>query len=214
VPRAPPRLATTGASSGKKTDHAKTIASEAGLSQQKLAKLLGVAGITIQKIEQGRLALSPELAQKAQDELGVSAAWLLNNDPKITPVNFRGGSWAKPWYEYTQTLRLVSNFALDQTADTFTAWQVAEINARIDSLLTASKGTPKQGILLHRLRESLNELAEQFPTDEAVLAEHAPGIAKLRAAFKHVSGEITQEETRRLWGDKKAGGPSAEKEKS
>jgi transcriptional regulator with XRE-family HTH domain len=187
---------------------------EAGLSQKELAKLLGVAGITIQKIEQGRLALSLELAEKAQNELGVSAAWLLNNDPKIDPVTFRGGSWGKIVYEYTQALRLERDFALDQSANAFTAWQIAELSARIAGLLTGSKGTPRQGILLHRLRQSLSELAEQFPADEAVLAQHAPRIAKLKAVFKHASGEITEEETRRLWGDKKPLAPSGEKEKS
>lgn len=181
---------------------------EAGLSQKELAKLLGVAGITVQKIEQGKLKLSEELAQKVQNELDVSAAWLLANDPKMPPVTFRGGSWAKIWYEYTQALRLDRNFALDESADAFTAWQIEELSAKIASLLRASKGTPKQGILLHRLRQSLSELAEQFPTDEAVLAQHAPRIAKLRGAFKHVSGEITKGETLRLWGDRKDGGPS------
>src|SRR5258708_3282367 len=74
----------------------------AGLSQKGLAKLLGVAAISVQKIEQGRLAVSEERARKAEAELGVSAGWLLANDPKTRPVTPRGGRWTKALHEFTQ----------------------------------------------------------------------------------------------------------------
>ncbi len=57
-----------------------------GLSQPGLAKILGVAHVTVQRIEQGRLALSEDLARRAEEELGVSASYLLANDLQEEPV--------------------------------------------------------------------------------------------------------------------------------
>ena len=70
-----------------------------GLTQRELGELLGVAMITIQRIEQGSLALSEDLATKAERELNVSAAWLLANDSKQPAVARSGlGLWTKlPW---------------------------------------------------------------------------------------------------------------------
>src|ERR1700756_324956 len=73
-----------------------------GLSQAEFAKILDVAGSTIQKVEQGTLALSEELAVKAQKAFDVSASWLLANDPTQSAVTPRGSPWDKFYYELTK----------------------------------------------------------------------------------------------------------------
>src|SRR6516164_9489950 len=73
-----------------------------GLSQGEFAKLLGCSLSTVQRIEQNTLALSEELAAKAQKILDVSARWMLANDPEQMAVTPRGNLWTKDFYELTQ----------------------------------------------------------------------------------------------------------------
>src|ERR1700730_13890862 len=73
-----------------------------GLTQPQLAKLLGVAGISLQRVEQGTLRMSEEMAAKAEKQLDVSGAYLLANDPTQAPVTPRGGLWNVEHYEFSQ----------------------------------------------------------------------------------------------------------------
>jgi transcriptional regulator with XRE-family HTH domain len=73
-----------------------------GLTQKEAAKLLGVATITINRICQGTLALSEELATKMEQELDVAATWILANDDQAPIVTPRGGLWSKELYEFAQ----------------------------------------------------------------------------------------------------------------
>ena len=76
-----------------------------GLTQPQLAKLLEVAPISIARIELGTLGLSEELAKKIQDQLDVSAEWLLGNNSSIPPLSPRSGYWTKDLYEFRQGSR-------------------------------------------------------------------------------------------------------------
>jgi transcriptional regulator with XRE-family HTH domain len=186
-----------------------------GLSQPGLAKILAVAHVTVQRIEQGRLALSEDLARRAEEELGVSASYLLANDLQEEPVTPKGGRWTTDMYEFAQGsrgtaveempsgkrryhVRADSGF-MPKTADSLVAWRVADFSANIDAMFQATKGTPRQGILLHRLNKAITSLAEDFPHDETTLAKHAPKIKKLKAAYDKISRRIGQEESDRIW---------------
>jgi transcriptional regulator with XRE-family HTH domain len=187
----------------------------AGLSQKELAKLLGCAGITVQKIEQGKLGLSEDLATKAQTELDISAAWLLANNPQIPAITPRRGTWSRDLYEFAQGGRFFAlervkgkkrfhvntNIAPDEAADEFTAWRAAEYCAEIHAMLARAKKSPRQGILLHRLRRALDQLTEDFPPDQATLEAHAPRIARLHSAFRAKSKQIFEAEEERIWAD-------------
>jgi transcriptional regulator with XRE-family HTH domain len=185
-----------------------------GLPQPGLAKILGVAGVTVQRIEQGTLELSEDLARRAEEELGVSAAYLLANDPQEEPVTPKGGRWTTDMYEFSQGSR--SNAveempsgnkrfhvrAIDTVpgaADTFIAWRTADYCAKIEGMLQATKGLPRQGILLHRLNKAMSALLESFPPDEATLAKHAPKVRKLKAAHDEIAQRLMQEESARIW---------------
>src|SRR5258707_8788743 len=118
-----------------------------GLSQPGLAKILRVAHVTVQRIEQGRLALSEELAGRTEEELGVSASYLLANDPQEEPVTPKGGRWTTDMYEFAQGSRSVAleempsgekhlhispqGSVIPETADSFIAWRVADYTAKI-----------------------------------------------------------------------------------
>ena len=186
-----------------------------GLSQPGLAKIFGVAHVTVQRIEQGRLSLSEDLARRAEEELGVSAAYLLANDPEEEPVTPKGGRWTTDMYEFAQGSRSTAveempsgkkryhvragSGSLPETADSLVAWRVADFSAKIDAMLQATKGPPRQGILLHRLNKAITALSEDFPHDETTLERHAPKIKKLKAAYDEISRRIGQEESDRIW---------------
>jgi transcriptional regulator with XRE-family HTH domain len=188
---------------------------ECQLNQPQLGKLLGVAPITVQKIEQGRLGLSEDLAGKAESELDVAAAWLLANDPKTPPVTPRGGKWSKDFFEFAQgsrffllekgkrgnRYRINTGLAPEGAANEFTAYLAADYSAQIHAMLEGCKASPRQGVLVHRLKQMLESLAEDFRPDKATLNQYAPKIAKLEKAFDRKSKQIAQEETERLWAD-------------
>src|SRR5580704_2415053 len=87
---------------------------QCGLSQAELAKILargrkkGLAAVTVQRIEQGTLELSEDLARRAEEELGVSAAYLLANDLQEEPVTPKGGRWTTNLYEFAQGIQGVA----------------------------------------------------------------------------------------------------------
>jgi transcriptional regulator with XRE-family HTH domain len=188
---------------------------ECGLSQPELAKILGCAAITVQKIEQGKLGLSEELAQKIEDQFDVSARWLLANDPKETAITKRGGLWSKELYEFAQGARSFVTEAtpsggrrfrpktgpqpLAVAKDEFIAWKLADYCANIDAMLAATKGSPRQGILVHRLNTAVKSLLEDFRPDQSTLAAHQPRLQKLRSEYDKVTLRVANEEHDRIW---------------
>ena len=194
---------------------------QAGLSQSELAKILGCAAVTVQKIEQGNLGLSEELATKAEEEIGVAAAWLLANDPKQPAVTPRGGLWTFDHYEFAQGARVVmteeksdggKSFRFKRKADltlplgdeedavnAFIALKTAEAASLIRAMLEGSKRLPRQGILVHRLRKALKALHEDFKPDKATLEKDKPEIEKLRKRYEKMCRRISQEFSHKLW---------------
>ena len=78
-----------------------TVREKLGLTQAQLGAVLDCSGITVQRIEQGTLRMSEDLALKAQEKIDISAAWLLSNDRSQLPVTPRGNLWSKDFYELT-----------------------------------------------------------------------------------------------------------------
>ena len=183
----------------------------AGLSQAELAKILGCAAVTVQRIEQGKLGLSEDLAVRAQKELGVSAAWLLANDPAQLAISPIGGLWAKDIYEATQGARLKNKQQIRhalQEADKaraeneFISLKAAEAGTLIHAMSEGTKGLPKQGILLHRLNKMLESLKEDFPPDKRKLEElRRLEIEKARDEHDLTVYRLTEGENERLWGN-------------
>jgi transcriptional regulator with XRE-family HTH domain len=194
---------------------------EAGLSQSELAKILGCAAVTVQKIEQGNLGLSEELATKIEEEIGVSAAWLLANDSEQPAVSPRGGFWTVNHYEYAQGARMTmaeekldgrKTFRFKKKADrtlpvgdeedavnAFTVLKTAEAASLIRAMLEGSKGLPRQGILVHRLRKALKALHEDFKPDKATLEKDKPEIEKLRTRYEKIARRISEQFSHDLW---------------
>jgi transcriptional regulator with XRE-family HTH domain len=185
----------------------------AGLSQSELAELLGCAAVTVQRIEQGKLALSEDLAGKAQESLDISAAWLLANNPTELPVTPRNDLWTKDYYELTQGTPPGHSYKIhhevpaadgETLVNKFTALKLAEASARIQTMLERTKGLPKQGILLHRLNKALDALEEDFNPGKIPLEKLQPEIKKARKAFDETLKRNSDREAERIWRDRPA----------
>lgn len=178
---------------------------ECRLSQKQLAKLLQYAPITIQQIEQGILALSEGLAFKAQKQLGISAAWLLENDILVPPVTPHRTTWTPAHYELAQARQ--TDLSIDPDADSFeemVAWRTALISTKIQAMLVGSKGLSRYGILAFRLNRMLNELEKAFPPDPATLQAQEKRNAQLYAAFLDKLSESSRAEAEEIWGPAEA----------
>jgi transcriptional regulator with XRE-family HTH domain len=156
---------------------------EVGLSQVELADLLGCSTATVQRIEQGTLALSEELALKVQEALDISAAWLLANDPARSPITPGGGLWNRFNYEFARAsqpkfepvdyclrneLERENEAKKEGLSEDLAA---SRIYAMYRAMLKKARGSPKRTILTFRVEKAFQELKKDFPPDEANFEE-------------------------------------------
>jgi hypothetical protein len=159
---------------------------------------------------------------RVQEELNVSAAWLLANDPLRPAVTPRGGQWTKDIYEFTQGSRSVATekkpdgktrflYRTDGlppgdseiAANALIALKKAKTIAVIDALFEGTKRLPQQGILFHRLDKMLQTFQEDFNWDEATLKKHQPEIEKANEAYDKIRKDISDRFYKQLWRNEK-----------
>lgn len=75
-----------------------------GLTQKEMADLVKRSVVTIQKIELGKLNLSPELAADIHHLTGVDAGWLAKNDVSAPIVTAKGKPYTKQNFENVQAV--------------------------------------------------------------------------------------------------------------
>jgi transcriptional regulator with XRE-family HTH domain len=145
----------------------------AGLTQRELAEIVGCAGITIQSVELGKLALSRRLAERISLHTGVDVGWLLAGDYKAPPVCLRdpGRLFTKKVYE---TQRADIEGSRTDPGDLVQACKVWETTSRLlaRSLLRAYREN-KLIYYYYKLREFREDFEAEFPLapelqDEAV----------------------------------------------
>lgn len=185
------------------------------LNQDEMAKILGVAKITVARIESGSLKLSEKLANKVQAEFDVSAAWLLANDHLAPILTERDTLWDSKHFEFTQGWRsdlleqerdgttsvtYKEERALIQgDEDQFVRWKMAEYMAQIHAMLDATQGQPRRGILIHRLNKMISELRKDFKVSSTTLDSYGPQISQLRKRFMQTLKEKSKAEESALW---------------
>jgi transcriptional regulator with XRE-family HTH domain len=72
------------------------------LRQKEFAALIGVATVTVQKIEIGKRKLTSDLAKRIEEQTGVQGKWLLAGDHMTVPSNCGGVPYRKLDYEKAQ----------------------------------------------------------------------------------------------------------------
>jgi DNA-binding XRE family transcriptional regulator len=190
-----------------------------GLTQGELAEMIGVAKISIARVEGGSLPLSAKLATKIGAELDISPDWLKQNDLRQPPITPRGGLWSKDLYEARQgkkvslplsgaiPMPMVSAFEStmptpsNETDDSFVEWFRAEVDAEINAMLHGAKNTARLGILVHRIRDFLKRTAETFKPDFHAARQLQPRVEALFESYKTAVEEIGAKEHLELWGD-------------
>jgi transcriptional regulator with XRE-family HTH domain len=179
---------------------------ELGFSQIDLADLLGCSTATVQRIEQGTLALSEELAFKAQEALDISAAWLLANDPVRPPLTPRNGLWNRFNYEIARApqdeFELVDISLRDELErenevkreELYDDLAALEISAMYRAMLKKARGSPKRTILRFRGSKFFQELKKDFPFDKETFEQlYQLGYEKVLAEYKpHAIGLMNQ----------------------
>jgi transcriptional regulator with XRE-family HTH domain len=184
-----------------------------GLTQFALAKVLGCHLMTVQKIEQGILPLSEEMAGRVETELDVASAWLLANNPQTPPVTPRGSAWAKEHYELAQERKRMPkpgvvvvrdpskpNLGLTyplETVDLYIAWQIEELKILQKALLVGQKGYPGLGVIMFRLNKAAQDLAKEYEPDAATLEESSPECEELKKRYLAATIKRAEEEMRK-----------------
>jgi len=187
------------------------------LNQEDMAKILGVAKITIARIESGTLALSERLADKVEAEFGVSAGWLLANDDLAPILTGHDTLWSSDHFEFIQGWRSdlpelerdgaynvtyrEERAAIQGDEDHFVRWKMAGYMSEIHAMLDAARGQPRQGILIHRLNRMISELRKDFTVSSSTLNSYAPQISQLRKRYMQTLKEKSAEEQKALRGE-------------
>jgi transcriptional regulator with XRE-family HTH domain len=190
-----------------------------GLTQAALAELVDYHTMTVQKIEQGVLMMSAQMATRLGEVLDLDPNWLLANNPAVPPVTQTGIPWLREHYELarmnTTTWGLLAqrgpspkskeNTArLAKMKQLYRGWQEEEFAARIAAILAGaelaetdwSSGPPRGavlGVALHRLKKALDGLEAQFPPDWKTLEARRERIDKYRLPYLELVEQLKEE---------------------
>jgi transcriptional regulator with XRE-family HTH domain len=149
---------------------------ELGLHQKELAERVGLHWRTIQDIERGKLQLSRRNAIKIGEKLGVSPAWLLQNDTSQEIKNVSGEQWSLkdrqntdahyPWFAHRTPL--VRQYILAGICVRLFR-QYLRFRAYFDGLPDASK-------VLARWLECQEQAWSEFVASHEALAERTKNV--------------------------------------
>jgi transcriptional regulator with XRE-family HTH domain len=193
---------------------------ECGLSQRQMAKLVGVAAISIQRIEQGTLGLSEELAAKVEYQFDVSASWLLENNRELPPFTPRHRLWGPEMFERQQGMfKILNGPESNQTPprkpranrtatddkipkdalSLYIDWFMAENANELRAMFEGSRHSSRIGILCHRIRAFRESLRADFPPDDAALDRTRATEERLKQKYFKQLSEATGKEHQELW---------------
>jgi DNA-binding XRE family transcriptional regulator len=179
------------------------------LTQAGLAELLDISTMSVQKIEQGVLAMSAKMATRLGEVLDLDPNWLLANNPTAPPVTQTGIPWLREHYELARmdtttwgllVQRGASPKSKENTArlakmkQLYREWQEEEFAARIAAILAGADSAggdgPSEpprgamlGVALNRLKKALDGLEAQFPPDWEILEARQKRIEKYRKPY-------------------------------
>ena len=133
----------------------RTVREILGLSQVALAKKIGVAPVTIKKIENLMVPMSKKTAELIADFTGVDKQKLLENTHPAEPKNHWGDSFSKEWFETEYSKEITK-----ETVD----FHVRFISFHVQMALDACAGVrPREGdTVIHAFEAAIAEITEKF----------------------------------------------------
>jgi len=127
------------------------------------ADMLGKSVHTVRHLEAGTLKLSADLAAKMNYETGISIKWLMDGNPDVPPVAFRGGQqFTKAIYEKVQAEK--KHFAHVEEKDIRN--NLPEFIGTIDGILRSANRKRKFHLAVYKIWRALNELRNEFGAEE------------------------------------------------
>jgi DNA-binding XRE family transcriptional regulator len=189
------------------------------LTQAGLAELLDIHTMSIQKIEQGVLAMSAKMATRIGEVLDLDPNWLLANNPTAPPVTQTGIPWLREHYELarmsTTTWGLLvqkgpspkskeNTARLAKMKQLYRTWQEEELTARIAAILAGADSAggdgPSEpprgamfGVALQQLKEALDDLEARFPPDWKTLEARQERIDRSRVPYLELVEKLKEE---------------------
>jgi|SRR6516164_2860476 len=141
------------------------------LTQQQLAKRVGVAVITLQKIESGQIKLSKRLANRLSIATGVDPAQLIENfepeKPYLNVISFRSPTPPRIPLKNSRALQLIKeNKPSKDSMET----ELRLIQDSLRQMLEASIPKGSYWVLLHAISWALSDLREEFKLPPKVQA--------------------------------------------
>ncbi|MCF7765456.1 MAG: helix-turn-helix transcriptional regulator [Verrucomicrobia bacterium] len=144
-----------------------------GFSQEEFAALIGCSRSAVASLElaNGRLGLSPKMAQTISGKTGVSVEWLLENKPGSTPIQPNGRPWTLD--DFDRALSGANDNAATRPDCVHTAFALA--TSRIASVLLSSFRSGKFPVANHRLSRFLESFEAEFGSDSSVDSKDKSG---------------------------------------
>jgi hypothetical protein len=145
------------------------------------ADMLGKSVHSIRHLEAGTLKLSPALAAKMNYETGISIKWLMDGNPDVPPVSFRGGQkFTKAIYERIQAEK--KHFAQVKEKDINN--NLPEFIGIIYGILRSANRKHDFHLAVYKIWRALNELRNEFGADETKLVR---GVVRIKPKLKRPS---------------------------
>jgi transcriptional regulator with XRE-family HTH domain len=157
------------------------VRNEIGVTQQEFADLISKSRMTIQSLELGKLALSEKLALLISAKTGVSASWLLGNDPASPIVDMDGRPWTKESFEKRagQAIESDGSFTVtipyEQAPRSILYFHMLDLISNLWPTYLSAVRSGKREILEFRLSEFIKGAREAFGVDrraDEIKAEH------------------------------------------
>ena len=128
-----------------------------GLTQRELADLVSRSIHTIRAIEQGKLALSQELAIEISKATGVLVDWLFHPSEKMPPVDQLASDLTREGFEAHRA----SVLANKKTHDSYEG--LAEgVASKLFYILREAEKRPNFDLALYRVEKFLDQMEEEF----------------------------------------------------
>jgi DNA-binding XRE family transcriptional regulator len=153
----------------KKTTAA-VLRSIIGIKDIEMAKILDCHPATIHSIESGRLKLSDSLAMRMAHETGVAMNWLLDGNPKVSPVARNGTPFTHATFDRARSKRVTPFKAVT------IAFAGHEYSKAISSILRAAHAKGNGELAVYKIGRAINDFAREFgdgPSEHLEFASEA-----------------------------------------
>jgi transcriptional regulator with XRE-family HTH domain len=144
-----------------------------GLSIDEFGELIGKAPSTIKSLESGRLALSHDTAIEISLQTGVALEWLLNGNPKKSPVVITSPNGAQEPYskEHFERIQAKRQKPAPLTAPEDRIWPALVNVTDWLSVYHHAVDTGKADLVRYLMQKFLDDLVTRFGKDDAAFLE-------------------------------------------